>query len=166
MIYSIVMRILEGKDLRNAENWMKQALIFGKKASCNRAHCGSIIVKDEKLIGGGFNSPPQNKESQRKCSYSKDEFHKKVTDKTCCIHAEQRAIMDALRKNPSELSGSKLYFIRLDDAGKISYAGKPYCTICSKMALDTGIKEFVLWHEEGIAVYDTEEYNLLSYQYQ
>lgn len=44
-------------------------------------------------------------------------------------------------------------------------AGKPYCTICSKLALDVGIKEFALWHEEGITIYNTEEYNTLSYQY-
>lgn len=95
----------------------------------------------------------------------KDGYHKKVTDKTCCVHAEQRAIMDALRKNSEKLSGSRLYFIRLDKAGNTSKAGKPYCTICSKMALDAGISEFVLWHEEGICVYDTEEYNTLSYEY-
>ena len=28
-----------------------------------------------------------------------------------------------------------------------------------------GIEEFVLWHEEGIAVYTTDEYNTLSFQY-
>lgn len=49
--------------------------------------------------------------------------------------------------------------------GLILKAGKPYCTICSKMALDVGIAEFVLWHEEGITVYDTKEYNELSFQY-
>jgi hypothetical protein len=45
-------------------------------------------------------------------------------------------------------------------------SGKPYCTICSKSALDIGIKEFVLWHEDGICAYDTAEYNLLSFDYQ
>jgi hypothetical protein len=28
------------------------------------------------------------------------------------------------------------------------------------------VAEFVLWHEEGITAYNTEEYNLLSYQYE
>jgi hypothetical protein len=74
--------------------------------------------------------------------------------------------MDALRKNPDKLSGSRLYFIRLDDKGIPSKAGEPYCTICSEMALDVGIAEFVLWHDKGICVYNTKEYNALSFQYE
>jgi len=74
--------------------------------------------------------------------------------------------MDALRNHPEKIVGSRLYFIRLDDLGNLSRAGKPYCTICSKMALDVGIDEFVLWHEQGVSVYNTEEYNTLSFQYQ
>ena len=73
--------------------------------------------------------------------------------------------MDALRNNPDKIIGSRLYFIRLDDKGAPSRAGKPYCTICSKMALDIGIEEFVLWHEKGVCVYDTQEYNALSFQF-
>ncbi|MBR7036894.1 hypothetical protein IKI14_03340 [bacterium] len=30
------------------------------------------------------------------------------------MHAEQRAIMDALKNHPDEIEGSDLYFIRLD----------------------------------------------------
>jgi len=33
------------------------------------------------------------------------------------------------------------------------------------MALDVKIAEFVLWHKEGICVYNTEEYNQLSFEY-
>ena len=87
------------------------------------------------------------------------------SDKTCCIHAEQRAIMDALKDYPGQIRESRLYFIRLDDQNQPKKSGKPYCTICSKMALDAGISEFVLWHKEGITVYDTKEYNELSFQY-
>lgn len=123
------------------------------------------IVQNNEIIGSGFNSPPQDIEDQRKCSNSKGSYHEKVTDKTCCVHAEQRAVMDALRKNPAKLSGSRLYFIRLDEEGKPSRAGQPYCTICSKMALDVGIEEFVLWHKKRVAVYGTKEYNTLSFQF-
>jgi len=28
------------------------------------------------------------------------------------------------------------------------------------MALDAGISEFVLWHEKGVCVYNTEEYSI------
>ncbi|MEK6938377.1 MAG: deaminase [Nanoarchaeota archaeon] len=159
------MKYLFDTEEKEALEYLKVAAEIALNSGCERSRCGSVIVKDNEIIGRGFNSPPGNKESQRKCSCSKDSYHKKVTDKTCCVHAEQRAIMDALRKNGDKIVGSRLYFVRLDEEGEPSRSGQPYCTICSKMALDTGISEFVLWHEQGVCVYDTEEYNLLSYQY-
>ena len=152
----------EGDDIKiYFAKSVKEAL----KSTCLRAKCGSLIIKNRKIIGKGFNSPPNNLESQRKCLLKKDSYHKKIADKTCCVHAEQRAIMDALKNNPEEIKDSRIYFIRLNKENKISKVGKPYCTHCSKLALDVGIKEFVLWHEQGICVYDTEEYNLLSFDY-
>jgi len=148
---------------RKRLNILLKPLRLQKNATCERSKCGSIIVQSDEIIGSGFNSPPQDLEEQRRCSYSKNSYYEKVTDKTCCVHAEQRAIMSALRKNPDKLSGSRLYFIRLDDNGTLSRAGEPYCTICSKMALDVGISEFVLWHDKGVCVYDTKEYNALSF---
>lgn len=159
------MRYLSGIEEKKALEYIAKAVEVAQNATCERSKCGSVIVQSNRIIGIGFNSPPQEIEEQRRCSCSKDSYHKKVTDKTCCVHAEQRAIMDALRKNPDKLSGSRLYFIRLNDDDKPSRSGKPYCTICSKMALDVGIVEFVLWHDKGICVYGTKEYNTISYQY-
>lgn len=159
------MRYLSGEEEKEAIEFIEHATEIAKKATCLRHKCGSVIVKDNNIIGRGFNSPPNNLETQRRCSANKDEIHKKITDKTCCVHAEQRAIMDAMKNNSNKLNGSTLYFMRIDEKGKMTKAGKPYCTICSKMALDCGVKEFVLWHDEGICVYDTEEYNKISYEY-
>ncbi len=128
-----------------------------------RRQCGSIIVKDGNIIGRGHNSPPAHKEGQRRCNVSKDIYSKKVTDKTCCIHAEQRAIIDTLT-NKENIEGSDLYFTSVDKKN-IVYSENPYCTICSKLALDIGIKNFILWHKEGIRAYDAEEYNNLSFNY-
>jgi len=159
------MKWLLGEEEKNALRYMAKAIEVAQKATCQRSRCGSVIVQLDEIVGSGFNSPPQDIEEQRRCSFEKDSYHKKVTDKTCCVHAEQRAIMDALRKNPEKLPGSSLYFIRLDDNELPSRAGEPYCTICSKMALDVGIAEFVLWHDKGVFAYDAKEYNQLSFQY-
>lgn len=157
------MRILTGKENELATKYMKSAAEIAKASPCYRSKCGSIIVKDEKIIGRGFNSPPNGK-TLEKCL--KDDLPKNFkSDKTCCVHAEQRAIMDALTEHQEYIMGSRLYFIRLDNKGEIAFAGKPYCTICSKMALDSGVGEFVLWHKEGITVYDAAEYNNLSFAY-
>ena len=158
------MKYLSYDEEMEALQYNKKAAKVALQSTCDRAQCGTIIVKDCEIIGSGFNSPAQNEE--KRCSQKKSSYHRKVTDKTCCVHAEQRAIMNALHKNPGKIVGSRLYFIRLDNSGSIAKSGKPYCTICSKMALDVGIKEFVLWHKEGICVYDTQDYNKRSYRYQ
>ncbi len=159
------MRCLAGDEEKKALEHIAKAAEIALNSTCERARCGSVIIQNNEIIGSGFNSPPQNKEHQRRCRHDKCAYHKKVTDKTCCVHAEQRAIMDALRRNPDRLVGSTLYFVRLDNKGNPSRAGQPYCTICSKMALDAGIEDFVLWHDCGVCIYDTEDYNALSFQY-
>ena len=147
-----------------AIHWMNEAGKIAESAMCLKAKCGTVIVKDGEIIGEGYNAPPLDKEENRMCD---KEFvaGKPKYDKTCCIHAEWRAIMDALRKSPEKLFGSKLYFTRVNEKGEIKRSGKPLCTVCSRLALDAGIEKFVLWHEEGIREYPTDEYNRLSYEY-
>lgn len=156
------MRYLKGKEEKEALHFIAKAVDITRDSTCFRSQCGSVIVKDGERIGGGFNSPPGNQRLER-CL--KDDLPEDfISDRTCCVHAEDRAIRDAIEKNPEKIRGSRLYYIRLKDK-KIMKAGNPYCTWCSKTALDVGIAEFVLWHEEGIGVYDTREYNKLSYQF-
>ena len=157
------MKYLKGNEERCAAKSFKKAAEIALNSCCLRSKCGCIIVNHGKIIGLGWNSPPGNKRI-KKC-FKEDLPKDFISDKTCCIHAEDRAIRDALTKNPKELRGSRLYFIRLGKDNQITKAGKPYCTWCSKTALDVGIREFVLWHEKGICVYDTKEYNRLSFQY-
>ena len=146
------------------EGWLEEVIEQAKFSTCQRSKCGSIIVKDNEIIGQGFNSPTANLESQRRCKNRKLSERFK-SDRTCCVHAEQRAIMDALRRNPIKITGSVLYFIRLDSNNRPEVAGEPYCTICSKMALDTGVAGFALWQNDSWKIYDTEKYNTLSYNY-
>ncbi len=158
------MEFLKGQKENKAENWMNEAAKVAQRALCLRSKCGTVIVKDEKIIGEGYNAPPLDNEENRICN-KEIASGKPKYDKTCCMHAEWRAIMDTLRKNPEKLKGSKLYFTRVDGHGKIKKSGKPFCTVCSRLALDVGIDKFVLWHEEGICEYNTDEYNVLSYSY-
>src|SRR3989344_6969601 len=159
------MRYLSGKEKEEAEKFMDLAAIVAGGSFCLKAKCGAVIVKNSEVIGYGFNSPQGNKKLEKCLKNELPEGFK--SDKTCCIHAEEKAIMLALKKDPwgITLPGSRLYFIRLDEKGEKTFAGRPYCTICSKMALDVGISEFTLWHEEGICVYGTEEYNKISVEY-
>ena len=142
-------------DEQEIKTYINSVIRAARQSTCQRSKCGSIIISENgELLGIGWNSQPCD--DTKKCFKS---------DKTCCVHAEQRAIIDALKVNSDEVFGSTLFFIRLDDKGNPKKSGDPYCTICSKLALDVGIKEFVLWREEGWIAYNTEYYNKLSFEY-
>ena len=155
---------LRGEDEKVAIAYMHEAARMAKQALCTRASCGSVVVKNKIIIGRGFNAPPENNIERGMCE-EKRTPGKPGYDSTCCMHAEWRALIDALKHHEDKLSGAKLFFVRVDDAGEIKKSGDPYCTVCSRFALDLGLKSFLLWHEKGIKEYSTEEYNFLSYNY-
>ena len=146
------------------EHWMHEAAEVAKQARCLKATCGTVIVKDGRIIGRGYNAPPLDKEENRTCHMDVGRG-KPGYDRTCCMHAEWRAILDALRNHSEQVVGAKLYFVRVDEDGNIKKSGKPYCTVCSRMALDVGLSTFALWHEEGIVEYPTDQYDRLSNEY-
>lgn len=158
------MRFLTSQEELEGMIFLDNAARMAQQATCLRAHCGAVIVKNGKIIGEGFNSPPLNQESHRTCSQEYELPQNWRYDRTCCMHAEWRAILDALKRNPDKIAGSRLYFVRVDQEGNKKHSGQPYCTICSRMALDSGIAEFVLWHDQGICVYETGEYDRLSFK--
>ena len=149
-------------DIKSKE-YIEKAAQIALNSKCLRSKCGCVIIKNDEIIGEGYNSPPGD-EIIKICKKDSLAINFK-SDKTCCIHAEQRAIIETLKKNSEKIKDSTLYFIRIDENGDKVFAGKPYCTICSKMALQVGIKEFVLLHEKGITAYDTKEYNEQSFNY-
>lgn len=146
-------------------NWFEMALIQARAATCERARCGAVVEWDGKLIGAGFNSPPNALPEQRRCSCMGPSLRKPKSDRTCCVHAEWRALHTALMNHARPLWRTTLYFVRVDAAGNVQPSGHPYCTVCSRMALDLGVDRWVLWHEDGIRQYSAALYNDLSHAY-
>ncbi len=135
------------------------------KATCYRARCGAVLVSDRgEIIGRGYNAPPLEDEAQRMCDVQLDKSIKQNNDKTCCVHAEWNAILDGLKSYGDALNGSTLYFMRVDESGAFTGSGKPYCTVCSRLALQTGVAQFGLWHD-GPVMFDTATYNQQSYAF-
>lgn len=147
------------------EFWFNQAASYAYRALCKKDKCGAVIVSDGRVIGEGYNAPPNDNESQCLCGNTHPSLKKPKSDRTCCIHAEWRAIHDAMKNNLIGLKGSTLYFCRIDQNGNILKSGKPYCTVCSRIALDVGIGEWALWHDNGIKLYDAFVYNKMSYEF-
>ena len=147
------------------EKYFKEAASVAKRATCYRARCGSVIVSERNvIIGRGYNAPPLGDETQRTCDLEYHTDKKPKSDKTCCVHAEWNAIIDALKNYPEEIEGSTLYFMRIAGDDSFTEAGAPYCTVCSRLALQSGIRWFGLWNG-GPQMIDTKKYNLLSYDF-
>lgn len=136
-------------------------------ATCLRAKCGSVVVsKSGVILGRGYNAPPLGDESQRRCETEFDLTKKPKYDKTCCVHAEWNAVIDALaHSREGEVEGSRLYFMRVDEQGNFTDAGDPYCTTCSRFTMQAGVSEFALWNDNGAEVYTLPGYNQVSYEY-
>lgn len=89
------MKLLNQQEQKNVLSFISQAIEIAKLSPCFRSKCGSIIVKNNEIIGQGYNSPPLDEKLDH-CL--KDDLPKGFkSDKTCCIHAEQRAIMNELQ---------------------------------------------------------------------
>lgn len=161
------MRRVEPEDIDNILPFFEAAAEAAREATCLRAKCGSVVVSKAGLIlGRGYNAPPLDSESQRTCDVRWDLGKKPKYDKTCCVHAEWNATMDTLvYATTEEIEGSKLYFMRVDGNGEFTDAGEPYCTTCSRIVMQAGIAEFVLWNAGGADIYTLPEYNKVSYGY-
>jgi deoxycytidylate deaminase len=158
------MRRVEGEDFLTIKPFFEMAADVAKDATCLRAKCGSVIIRDSIIIGKGFNSPVLEDEAQRLCEVEMNTSLKPKYDKTCCVHAEWRAVLDACKTNADKLAGSVLYFMRIDDEGSFTDAGDPYCTTCSRFTMEAGVKEFALYNDEGADIYALSEYNQKSYE--
>lgn len=167
--------LARGIDLRSEEAahlyWSRIAASVAMLSLCDVARCGAAVVNTslfirEPLFGGclvsqGFNMPPGGYENKRCRKTQPSRMHPRA-DRTCCVHAEVKALLYVPRER---LQGSTLYFARVDAIGSIVPSGDPYCTGCSKLALETGIAHWVLWHEDGPRRYCAREYNDLSHEF-
>ena len=154
-----IMHILAGSEASEAERWFDEAALVARQAKCFKAHCGTVIVKNGEIIGTGYNGPPLDQESNRTCGQILSQERKPLYDRTCCVHAEWRAVFDAAKRNHDKLTGSRLYFMRVDADGMPTRAGDPFCTVCSRLTMEAGISEFALWRPNGIAVWPADEYD-------
>ena len=159
------MKILSETESQNAMKFIMEAAKVAEESLCLRANCGAVIVKDGNVIGRGFNSPPQNNPKFRTCAQEYDIPVGFRHDRTCCIHAEQRAIVDAIKKG-NDTQGATIYFTNIDHSKKPIKSYRLCCTICSRAVLDAGISEFVLqWEDDTVRSWPTDEFNSLSYEY-
>ncbi|PIZ31245.1 MAG: hypothetical protein COY40_02605 [Alphaproteobacteria bacterium CG_4_10_14_0_8_um_filter_53_9] len=145
------------------EGWLEAAAEAARASVCCRRRCGSVLVDvaSGDVLMGAENARPAG--APVHCDpYALASGFK--SDKACCVHAEQRLVMQALREGV-DMAACDLVFTSVDAAGERLVSGKPYCTICSKMVLEAGVRGWILDHEDGPIWYEAGEYNALSFRY-
>lgn len=154
------MIVLTGTGRAAALPFMNEALALAKQSGCHRAQCGAVIVAGGEIIGRGWNAPPQDRLLN---ACFKDRLPAGFkSDKTCCVHAEQRAVLQAMAQDAARVPGSTLFFARIEGGAPYT-ANVPYCTICSKLQLDAGVAAFVMWVGEELHSFPADEMNWRSF---
>lgn len=156
--------------------WFRAACNAAQDSLCLKSKCGAVLVAptlffekagdkalfEGRLLSAGSNGPPRNDVAFRRCGETTPSKDHPKAGRTCCVHAEVRALLAIPR---GRILGSTFYFARVDEKGVLLPSGRPWCTECSKLALDLGVKTWVLWHADGPAEYDAAHYDWLSNRY-
>lgn len=155
------MRYLEGEEIKEAEKCASIALEYAKNSTCKKSQRVAVLVKSREIIGIGCNKVTDEKYCN---PCIRENIHDNSRIELCSAnHAEQLAILDALKKGKN-IEGSRLYHNKVKN-GEIKHTEDVSCTVCSRFILESGISEVVLLHEKGFALYNSKEFNKLSFKY-
>ena len=104
--------MLEGETLMDRPEfddiYMELAVNLAKRSHCIKRHVGAVLVKDTRIISIGYNGPPSGTHN---CDVEFPDRGCAKDSKGSCslaIHAEQNAIMYAV-KHKASVEGSTLY---------------------------------------------------------
>lgn len=108
--------------------FMELAVNLAKRSHCIKRHVGAVLVKDTRIISIGYNGPPAGTHNCDEEFPEKGCFTDSKGSCSLAIHAEQNAILYAVKNNAS-VDGASL-FVTLSP-----------CLACSRIIYSTGIKE-------------------------
>lgn len=102
--------------------FMMQALVIAQRSTCNRALVGSVLVKDNRIIGTGYNGAVTG---QPHC----DEVGHQMVDGHCVrtIHSEINSLTQCA-KNGVSTSDTEIYVTHFP------------CYNCTKALIQSGVK--------------------------
>lgn len=122
---------------QNRPEWnsyfMEITHVVAKRSTCIRRKVGAIIVLDKRILATGYNGAPSNLPhcSEVGCVRSKLNVPSGERHELCRgLHAEQNAIIQAAMHG-SSIKGASLYCTH-----------QP-CVVCTKMIINSGIKEVI-----------------------
>lgn len=117
------------KRITKEECFMEIAKVLAKRSTCLRRKAGSILVKDGRIIGTGYNGAPRNINHCKKCIREKlpsGKFHELCRG----AHSELNAIINAALGNSSPEGG-------------IIFTIYSPCCYCAKSIVNARITEVI-----------------------
>lgn len=109
------------------EYFLKLAMLASERATCQRMHCGCVIVKNNHVLATGYNGSIQGQPHCEDVGCLVENDH--------CIrtnHAEINALVQAANQGDS-VEGSTIYITNLS------------CTTCAKAMIAAGVKRVVVF---------------------
>ena len=106
---------------------MAIAKIIAARGTCDRLYSGSVLVKDKRIIGTGYNGSPPGLPHCDDVGHLLEEGHCVRT-----IHGEHNSLLQAARQGGVSTEGSTLY---------TKYSP---CVHCTKYIIACGVKRVVI----------------------
>jgi dCMP deaminase len=115
--------------------FMQITHLVASRATCLRRKVGAILVRDKRILSTGYNGPPAGvPHCDELGGCLRDKFNVPSGERhelSRAVHAEQNAIIQAAVHGFS-IKGATLY------------ATNQPCSLCTKMLVNAGIREFVI----------------------
>lgn len=106
--------------------FMEQAVVFSQRATCNRLKVGCVITKDNLILSEGYNGSISGQPHCTDVGCLKNDLGRCIRT----VHAEQNAIINAMKKGVSIEGGT-------------AYVTAEPCEACFKLLLQSGVTTIV-----------------------
>jgi len=137
--------------------FLKIALSVAARSTCLRRKFGAVIVKDNTIVGTGYNGNARGVVNCHEVGCIKDLMDApqgKAYDYCPAVHAEENAIINS---NRADRIGATLYIAGLDREG--SYTMAVPCQRCQRKIINSQIAEVVILKDDGDPMrIDVKEY--------
>ncbi|MGQ9679818.1 MAG: deoxycytidylate deaminase [Candidatus Bathyarchaeia archaeon] len=127
--------------------FLKIALAVAARSTCLRRRFGAVIVKDDTIVGTGYNGTAKGVVNcfEEGCIKNYlDLPHSESYDLCPAVHAEENAIINS---NRADRIGAKLYIAGLDENNNYTYAIP--CKRCKRKIINSEIEEVIILDDKG-----------------
>ncbi len=123
------------------------ALAVAARSTCLRRRIGAVIVKDDTIVGTGYNGTAKGVINCYQAGCIKDELNlpsQSSYDLCPAVHAEENAIINS---NRADRVGATLYIAGVEADGR--YTSAIPCQRCRRKIINSEIEEVVILKEDG-----------------